>query len=129
MGLSVSHSQFQRHGSYLIRYSDLPGFSKKEQTFLAAIIKNHRRIYAPMKKSTAFYYCNSDFEVLSVCLRLAVLFHRGHSDQNIPDLQFSKTKDGYALNFQDGWLSDNPLLHADLIQEQAYQQEAGIELH
>ena len=128
VGLSVSHSQFQRHGSYLIRYSDLPGFSKKEQAFLAAIIKNHRRSFTMLKKSSVEDYQKDDFEVLSVCLRLAVLFHRGHSDPNIPNLQFSKSKDGYALDFQEGWLSDNPLLHADLIHEQAYLQEVGIEL-
>ena len=128
IGLSVSHSQFQRHGSYLIRYSDLPGFSKKEQAFLAAIINNHRRKYMPLKKNSSLYDQKNDFDVLSVCLRLAILFHRGHNEPNIPELQFTQTNDGYALDFSEEWLVDNPLLHADLILEQAYLKEVGIEL-
>ena len=55
--------------------------------------------------------------------------HLQHTFNPNEIIEFSKTKDGYALDFQKGWLSENPLLHADLIQEQAYLKEVGIELH
>jgi len=126
IGLSVSHSQFHRHGSYLIRYSDLPGFSKKEQSFLAAIIRNHRRGYVKVKKTSSNYHQKNDFEIISICLRLAVIFHRGHNDPIIPHLSFTCTDEEYVLNFSDDWLKENPLLHADLKQEKRYLEEADI---
>ncbi len=128
LGLSVSHSQFHRHGSYLIRHSDLPGFSKKEQAFLAAIIANHRRRFTPLKKKSPQNHLKHDFEVLTVCLRLAVLFHRGHNEIEISQVEFSKISSRYLLIIPDKLLHENPLLRADLEQEAKYLKDAGIKL-
>ncbi len=35
IGLAISHSQFHRHGAYLLEHSDLAGFSRPEQRLLA----------------------------------------------------------------------------------------------
>jgi len=128
LGLSVSHSQFHRHGSYLISHSDLPGFSKKEQSFLAAIIGSHRRSFIPLKRKSPQNYLKNDFEVLTICLRLAVLFHRGHSDADISQIEFTKIPEGYVLDFPEQFFQENPLLQVDLEQEAKYLNEAGIQL-
>jgi len=128
LGLSVSHTQFQLHGSYLIRNSDLPGFSKKEQVFLAAMIRNHRRNFSLVNRRSLFYQQKHDFELLSICLRLAVIFHRGQNMPDISDLLFSRSLKGYILTFPEGWLQENSLLQADLTQEIVYLRKAGIEL-
>jgi exopolyphosphatase/guanosine-5'-triphosphate,3'-diphosphate pyrophosphatase len=43
IGLSISHSHYQKHGAYLIDNLDMPGFSQGEQALLAALIRGHRR--------------------------------------------------------------------------------------
>ncbi|MCG8124083.1 MAG: exopolyphosphatase, partial [Candidatus Thiodiazotropha taylori] len=43
IGLTVAHSQFQKHGAYLIENSDLSGFSRQEQRVLSAMVRGHRR--------------------------------------------------------------------------------------
>ncbi|MEO6697727.1 MAG: exopolyphosphatase, partial [Gammaproteobacteria bacterium] len=34
IGLAVSHSQYHKHGAYLVEHSDMPGFSRQEQQLL-----------------------------------------------------------------------------------------------
>ncbi|MDX1805078.1 MAG: exopolyphosphatase, partial [Alcanivorax sp.] len=43
VGLAVSHSQFHKHGAYLVTNSDLPGFSRQEQQAVALLVRGHRR--------------------------------------------------------------------------------------
>ena len=43
LGLSVSHSQYQKHGAYLLENLDMPGFGRRDQTRLATLVRYHRR--------------------------------------------------------------------------------------
>jgi len=128
LGLSVSHSQFQRHGSYLLSHSDLPGFSKKEQLFLAAMIASHRRRFIRIKKNSPLIHLKHDYEILTICLRLAVLFHRGLHDTDISQLEFSKSAKGYLLALPEQQIKENALLDTDLQLEAKYLKDAGIKL-
>src|SRR5690606_21755054 len=47
IGLTVSFSGFHAHGAYLLRYSDLPGFARDQQAYLAALVGAHRRKLKP----------------------------------------------------------------------------------
>ncbi|MCP1315381.1 exopolyphosphatase, partial [Halomonas sp. 707D7] len=49
IGLAISHSQFHRHGAYLLEHSDLAGFSRPEQRLLAHLVRAHRRKF-PVKE-------------------------------------------------------------------------------
>ena len=46
IGLTISHSQYHKHGAYLLRYSDLPGFTQQFQRDLATLVRGHRRKFA-----------------------------------------------------------------------------------
>jgi len=70
----------------------------------------------------------NDFEALTICLRLAVLFNRGHHDTDLSQLEFSKIPKGYVLGLPSVLLKETPLLHADLEQEKKYLKDAGIQL-
>ena len=39
VGFDIAHSQYQKHGAYIIENSDLAGFSKQEQTHFFS--RNH----------------------------------------------------------------------------------------
>ena len=43
IGLAVTHSRYQQHSAYLLRHSELPGFSSREQSLLSRIVLSHRR--------------------------------------------------------------------------------------
>jgi exopolyphosphatase/guanosine-5'-triphosphate,3'-diphosphate pyrophosphatase len=45
LGLMIAHSQYQKHGAYVLRSADLSGFPRHEQELLAALVLGHRRRY------------------------------------------------------------------------------------
>ena len=44
IGMAVSHSQYHKHGGYLLANFDMPGFARGEQRRLAALVRSHRKI-------------------------------------------------------------------------------------
>ncbi len=70
-GFSVSHTAYHKHGAYILRNADMPGFSAREQLELAYLVLGCRGglpKMAPVLRDVAFRS-----RLLS--LRLAVLFH------------------------------------------------------
>ncbi|MHB8536332.1 MAG: Ppx/GppA phosphatase family protein, partial [Sulfuricaulis sp.] len=128
IGLAVAHSGYHKHGAYLARYSDLPGFSSTEQHLLALLIRAHRRKFpaeefAALPKGQAKHVCR-----LVVLLRLAVLLHRGRSDTLLPAFRLTVGKHAIEVRFPRGWLNKNPLTRADLALEADYLKSARMQL-
>lgn len=120
IGLAIAHSKYHKHGAYVIRYSDLPGFSQSEQCLLAALIRGHRRKF-PV---TVFEELPKSMRVpaqrLCILLRLGVILHRGRSRQIPPPLRLSAKGKRINLEFPSRWLEDHPLTCADLEAETQY---------
>jgi exopolyphosphatase/guanosine-5'-triphosphate,3'-diphosphate pyrophosphatase len=128
VGLIVAHSQYQKHGAYLLENSDLSGFSRQEQRILAALVRGHRRKF-PMAYFTALPNASSGPAIrLCVILRMAALLHRSRDDTVLPDIGVSGVEDGLTLIFPDGWLKEHPLTRAELKREKCYLKSAGIKL-
>jgi exopolyphosphatase/guanosine-5'-triphosphate,3'-diphosphate pyrophosphatase len=128
IGLTISHSQYHKHGAYLLRYSDLPGFSQQFQRELATLVRGHRR-----KFSTAiFEEVEPDdlprLRYLCVLVRLAVLLQHPRNHQSPPNFRLSPVKNGATITFPDGWLDDRPLTLADLQNERDYLAKQDFEL-
>ena len=129
IGLAISHSQFQKHGAYLIENSDLMGFNQREQQQLALLVRGHRR-KLPMEELSAMKL-SSDHKLfnLLLLLRLAVILQHSRKADLIPEFEL-KLKSGkrLSLEFPEDWLEDHPLTQTDLEQEAGYLRAAGIEL-
>jgi exopolyphosphatase/guanosine-5'-triphosphate,3'-diphosphate pyrophosphatase len=126
IGLTVSHSGFQKHGGYLVENSDLSGFSRQEQQVLAALIRGHRRKFP----STVFEALPSDVVLctkqLCILLRLSVLLHRARSPVAKPMVRLEAEENRLSLVFPETWLEDHPLTRLELVQEAAYLESAGF---
>lgn len=128
LGLAIAHSQYHKHGAYLLANSDLPGFSRREQQQLALLVRAHRRKLplselAGLEREEAQHCLH-----LALILRLAVLLHRSHSDEPLPPIAVGGGEDFIRLSFPGGWLDAHPLTQADLEQEAGYLQAAKINL-
>ncbi|MEK7697764.1 MAG: exopolyphosphatase, partial [Pseudomonadota bacterium] len=128
VGLAISHSRYHRHGAYLTRHSDLPGFSWQEQRLSAVLIRGHRRRFPertfkklPKKEARIA-------RRLCLLLRLAVLLHRGRVEQELPVFRIEAGKRRLWLRFPRGWLAKHPLTRKDLEQEAEYLRAAGWRL-
>ena len=127
-GLFVSHSQYHKHGAYLLANGDMSGFSRQAQSMLSSLVRGHRRKFP-----------NSVFEQLAseearharrlcVLLRLAVVLNRSRADDLLPGVAALAQGEALTVAFPPGWLDAHPLTVADLEQEQAYLADAGIGL-
>ncbi|MCL5425827.1 exopolyphosphatase [Halomonas sp. NPDC076908] len=126
IGLAISHSQFHRHGAYLLEHSDLAGFSRPEQRQLAFLVRAHRRKF-PLKEWQALPDAQQAItQKLARLLRLAVLLNhsRPETAPALPDI--SADSENLIITLPP---SDEPtLLATDLEQEQAFMEAAGFKL-
>lgn len=128
LGLAISHSQYHRHGAYLIQHSVLPGFSRRLQQQLALLVRSHRRKLSMTEFSQLEANSPTRCLRLSLLLRLAVLLHRSHTDRLLPSLTLQVQEMKMRIGFPDGWLKEHPLTRADLQREREYIAGAGMRL-
>ncbi len=128
IGLSIAHSQFHKHGAYLVKNADLPGFSRQELAVLAALIQGHRRKF-PLELFDALpsKVINSSKQ-LCILLRLATLLRRSRSASTPPNVKILAQGQKIALNFTPGWLNHHPLSHEELKHERLYLNDVGYTL-
>jgi exopolyphosphatase / guanosine-5'-triphosphate,3'-diphosphate pyrophosphatase len=128
IGLSVAHTQYHRHGAYLITHSDLAGFSRQEQTNLAALVRGHRRKFPLEEFESISSTMKTSIIRLCILLRLAVVMHRSRSYYALPEIHANANENKIDLIFPQGWLENHPLTLADLYTEESYLQAADIKL-
>ncbi len=92
IGLDVSHSQYQKHGAYLLEHADMPGFPREEQRLLAYLVGRHRRKIPPADTAELIPPWDREAEYLMLVLRLAVLLHRGRSSVQLPADQTDRAR-------------------------------------
>lgn len=126
IGLAISHSQFHRHGAYLLEYSDLTGFSRPEQQVLAFLVRAHRRKFPQKELGALPEAVQMPYRRLARLLRLAVIFHHARPEQPVLDVQLHADDDALQLVLPESRL--HPLLLNDLEQEAHYQHAAGMTL-
>jgi len=128
IGLDIAHSQYHKHGAYVLRNADLPGFSNQEQAEIAALVRVHRRKFATQLFDDLPRSRRTRLLMLTVLLRFAVAMHRGRYDVQLDDVAVEASTDNLLVTFPPGWLAAHPLTEADLAREGAYLKAAGITL-
>ena len=128
IGLDIAHSQYHKHGAYLIEHSDLPGFSRLDQQALALLVRGHRRNMPSADRLAEFGDEAVNLLRLCMILRLAILYHHIRGYQDMPEMAVEASQDALAVTFPDGWLEQNPLTQADFEREAQYWAKAGYRL-
>ncbi|MHB0776791.1 exopolyphosphatase [Halomonas sp. WWR20] len=126
IGLAISHSQFHRHGAYLLEHSDLPGFSRPEQQALAFLVRAHRRKFPAKELDALPTAVRPRYARLARLLRLAVILNHSRPEQ--PHMGGDLSIEGDKLILFLPETLRNPLLLSELEQEVDYQKAAGFEL-
>jgi exopolyphosphatase/guanosine-5'-triphosphate,3'-diphosphate pyrophosphatase len=128
IGLAVSHSQYQKHGAYLLRNADLSGFTRQEQDVLATLVLGHRRKFPVDAVAALPSGARECAGRLAVILRLSVLMHRGRSSDTTPEPMLSVDGETLVLRFPEAWLDAHPLTRLELEEEANWLLAAGIDL-
>ena len=112
-GKMISPSGYHRHSEYILKNSDLPGFSRSDQSDMAAIVLSQR---GNLKKVES---CLKDPMLMRmICaIRLAVIFAHARRTVRLP--AWTLKADGKTIEFalDSAWLMKHPLteylLHAE----------------
>lgn len=113
IGINIAHSGFHKHGAYILENADMPGFGRRDQVRLAALVRASRGGLDKLG-----YAVGDPLWPLILCLRLAVLLNVSRSDKPAPRLSLHDAGGGYCvLTVPADWLAANPLSQTALEQE------------
>ena len=116
IGLTISHSGYQKHSAYIVLNADMLGFSKLEQKQLSFIILNQRRRLRAVAES---YHFTADW-LLVLVFRLACLFNRSRKSTDLPPIDIEISKSKFKIEMQEEWLQEHPLTKEELEAESLY---------
>jgi exopolyphosphatase/guanosine-5'-triphosphate,3'-diphosphate pyrophosphatase len=120
IGISIAHSGFHKHGAYILENADMPGFSRRDQSRLAALVRASRGGLGKLG------YTPADLNwPLILCLRLAVLFNSGRNNPSLPKMQLACNNGACQLHLPAAWLKANLLTQAALDDELNAWREVG----
>ncbi len=107
IGSQISHSDYHKHGAYILDHADAPGFALPELHRLSQLVLGHR---GKLRKLEVDFEDRSFIQQL-LCLRIAVILCHARRD---PDLQGLKLEPGsepgrlFVLNYRSGWAETFP---------------------
>ncbi len=128
IGRAIAHSQYHKHGCYIVENSDLPGFSRLEQMRLALLIHCQRRKFVLSRLKQLNTHCYHRLIYQAIILRLAVIFNRGRSEKQLPQMSLQADDKRITLQFPATYIQTHPLTFADLKQENKYLKKVGFKL-
>jgi len=124
IGISVAHSGYHKHTAYILANADMPGFTKTEQNHLSLLALAHRGNMEKLRGKLN----TPEILAQAMALRLAALIYRNRGDVELPAMQgrFSGTK--FHLVLAPGWLVQNPLTEAALLEEMKQWKDLGVSM-
>ena len=128
VGLAISHSGYHKHGEYILRHADLPGFSQTEQRLLAALVRLHRGKFASSALDQVPVSWLDPARRMAVLLRCAYLVHRSRVPGLKPDIHAEAKPRSLTLHFPEGWLDEHPLTAAEFARETEQRRNVGVRL-
>src|SRR3569832_458518 len=102
--MAVSHSDYHKHGAYILVFTDAPGFAVPELHYLGLLVFGHR---GKLKKLEADFD-DELFVHQLFCLRLAVILRHARRDPDAGGLQLSANGRKVTLKLPSAWMKNYP---------------------
>ena len=116
IGSQISHSDYHKHGAYILDNADAPGFALTELHGLSQLVLGHR---GKLRKLEVDFE-DRQFVQQLLCLRMAVILCHARRDPDLKGLQLEAGNEPerlFALNCRPGWSEAFPQ-SAHLLQEE-----------
>lgn len=114
IGARISHTDYHKHGAYILDNADAPGFAQPELHRLSLLVFGHR---GKLKKITDALD-DQDFLYQLLALRLAVIVCHARREPSTLGLALSRTIEGFELQASAQWQATYPQ-SKHLLQEEA----------
>jgi exopolyphosphatase/guanosine-5'-triphosphate,3'-diphosphate pyrophosphatase len=102
IGSHVSHSDYHKHGAYILDNADVPGFALPELHRLSLLVLGHR---GKLRKLEVDFEDRSFVQQL-LCLRIAVILCHARRDPNLEGLRLETDSEPgrlFVLAYRSGW--------------------------
>ena len=107
IGAHISHSNYHRHGAYILDHAEAPGFALPELHYLSLLVLGHRgKLH---KLDTDF--SDAVFVSLLLSLRLAVIFCHARRTPVLDDMRLARRVApslGFTLSVSRDWAASYP---------------------
>lgn len=128
IGVAISQKHYHRHSAYLLRYSDMPGFSQRDQETMATLVYGCRG-----KIRSALFHEVSDrdrskIQRMLALLRLAVLFKHVEVLEALPEFAVKVKNNQLSITFPEGWREAHPLTSREIHESRSALRKLGVEL-
>lgn len=121
IGLCVDFRNAPQHAAYLIRHSDLPGFTPAQKKLLATLLQNQSNAIDLPSLSQQNAIAPRQAQYLCRVLRLAIIFASRRRDDTLPAVRLRAEGDTLRVTVPAGWMSRHPLRAEALEQESRWQ--------
>lgn len=125
IGINIHSKKRQKHGAYILEYSDMPGFSEQEQRVIASIVGHHRGKITDVP--TFDLLSTREYLQLVQLLRIAVLLTLGRREFPMQLAKISYDGDQLIMRLPAELFKENNLF-AMLEKEVVQQHKAGLTL-
>ncbi|PMN72758.1 guanosine-5'-triphosphate,3'-diphosphate diphosphatase [Enterovibrio norvegicus] len=115
LGMSIGFKQDGEHTAYLIKHLDLPGFTRAQKQLLAEMLRHYREQLHGVSAQNALSTFSAN-RLLRV-LRLAVILCHRRDQSAIPGVTLKASAKALTLSLPTNWLTENPLMSAELALE------------
>ncbi len=128
-GLVIAHDRYHEHSAYIVEHSDMAGFSRQEQQFIATLLRYQRGKMSPNAIDSLPERMHRAAKVCLALLRLAVALARSRADADMPDFSLhAGAPDQLQLGLPPNWLQSHPLSAFSLQQEVQRWRSLGLKL-
>lgn len=127
-GLLVEYKQYQKHGAYIVKHADMPGFAPSEKKLLEFLVGQHKEDIS-LHLSKKLGACSDLALKLLRILRIAVILTMRRKDDVLPHIKLITNNNDLSLVVPHIWWSQHPLMQSELEQEARYQRVLDTELH
>jgi len=124
IGCRISHSDYHRHGAYILDHTDVAGFAQHELHRLGALVLGHRGKVRKIEADLG----DTLFAVQLLCLRLAVILCHARRDPDLHGLTLGLDGSRFSLRARTGWAASYPQSAYLLREEIEAWQRTGWEL-
>ncbi|WP_395344770.1 exopolyphosphatase [Ningiella sp. W23] len=128
VGLQVNSRGIQKHSSYILLNSDLPGFNQDQQKAMGYLVRYHRKKIQTEDAPATLEFSQICLARMLVILRLSILLNINRQVVSETSVTCTVKDAKLKLRFEHDYLANNSLLMADLLKEQKYLETLNINL-
>jgi len=128
VGLQINSRGIQKHSSYVLLNSEMPGFNQEQQLIIGSLVRFHRKKIRRDELLNETTIDKAHFAYLLTILRLGLLLNINRQQPDLPEFTVEVEANKIKLGFAKEWFELSPLLLADISKESDYLSNIDIAL-